>query len=258
MGNKLTNTALVLSFCILGLFGITVLVLGITKPGSCDNKDIKENDYEYQSIHKKSVYREDVVKPTRGTSPPAPTVVDNTKKSVYREDVVKPTRVTSPPVPTVVDDTKRSVYREDVVKGQKQIQVKPTRGKAYHGYGGTPPPAPTPYIELHVWEFMIWIGTTNMVMSCVNIIFLFLISRKSSKIVLTVVNSLFIAHNAIAFLLGGIVLFRSNSDCIDQMSSHVIYSLFSWAALIPIIGYNILILMLSGCGCDCACLRDEE
>ena len=85
---------------------------------------------------------------------------------------------------------------------------------------------------LDVGQYLIGLGVFSIVVTMVSIILLILLICEVEPvpvgIALVVVNVISILFGTAWFIVGGIILFRGNIDCIKDGSMHVIYALVLW------------------------------
>lgn len=107
-------------------------------------------------------------------------------------------------------------------------------------------PGPCDYVDkmdLDVARYLLGLGISTIAVTIIIIVLLALIlfeyAIKKVTIALIVVNIIAILFGIAWFIVGAIILFRSNIECIKVGSSHVIYALVLWCLSAISIFYSL-------------------
>ena len=108
---------------------------------------------------------------------------------------------------------------------------------------------------LDIGQYLLGLGISSIIITTITIGLLGLllcgIEPVSTKYTLTGVNAIAGLFGTAWFIVGGVILFRGNIDCIRDGSSHVIYALVLWC----ISTFNLL---MHCCGIRTNAYHDDE
>jgi len=103
----------------------------------------------------------------------------------------------------------------------------------------------TDEMNLNVSTYLIVNGSTNLIFSIIIVTCLFCIYFEKKQtlflLILTIFLILYVLFSTAWLIIGGVILFRSNIECIKEESTHVIFALALWSISI----LQILIKLLS-------------